>query len=97
VAYDSAASRYHPAVYQRKRSNLINITNTTLHRIFYFQPKNLSKLVLSRFKKALADGPKGTTMYDFAEVVGRAKESGLNEWERGTKEMLTVVSADGGE
>jgi hypothetical protein len=97
ASYDTAASRYHPAVYQRKRADLVTTIHTTLHPLFYSQLKNLSKLTLARFKKALGDGLKGNTTYDFAEVVGKAKESGLSEWEKGTKDMLKVVGGDGGE
>jgi len=53
ASYDSAASRYHPTVYQRKRADLVATIHTTLHPIFYSQLKNLSKLALSHFKEAL--------------------------------------------
>jgi hypothetical protein len=69
-------------VYQRKRANLIHTIHTTLHPIVYSQLKNLGKSTVPRFKKALADGLKGTATYDFAEVVGRAKGSGLSGWDR---------------
>ncbi|KIM21081.1 hypothetical protein M408DRAFT_333668 [Serendipita vermifera MAFF 305830] len=95
--YDQAASRYHPAVYQRKRDDLVTTIHTTLHPIFYSQLKNLSKLTLAKFKKALGDGLKANTTYDFAEVVGKAKDTGLGEWEAATKDMLSVVGEKGGE
>ena len=43
------------------------------------------------------NGPKGNATYKFAEIVGNAEKSGLNEWERITMEMLNVIRADGGE
>jgi hypothetical protein len=74
-------------VYRCKRADLINI-HTTLHQRFYSQLKNLSKLNLARFKRARGR-LKGTTTSDLADVVERAKESGLSEWE------MSVVSAGG--
>ncbi len=57
--FDHAASRYHKQVYQRKRVDLLKTIHTTLHPIFYNQLKNLSKLTVIRFKKALVAGLKG--------------------------------------
>lgn len=97
ASYDHAASRYHAAVYQKKRSDLVNTIHTTLHPIFYSQLKNLSKLTLARFKKALADALKGDAGYDFADVVSKAREAGLQGWEASTVEMLRVVDERGGD
>jgi hypothetical protein len=57
--FDHAASRYHKQVYQRKRADLLKTIHTTLHPLFYNQLKNLSKLTVIRFKKALGAGLKG--------------------------------------
>jgi len=57
--FDHAASRYHKQVYQRKRADLLKTIHTTLHPLFYNQLKNLSKLTVTRFKKALGAGLKG--------------------------------------
>jgi len=57
--FDQAASRYHKQVYQRKRVDLLKSIHTTLHPLFYNQLKNLSKLAVTRFKKALGAGLKG--------------------------------------
>ena len=97
ATYDSAASRYDPAVYHRKRVELVNIIHTTLYPIFDSQLKKVSKCTLTRFKKALKDGLEGKTAYNFTRVVEDAKESGLNQWDKSTKEMLEVVQPDGGE
>lgn len=57
--FDHAASRYHKQVYQRKRLDLFKSIHTTLHPLFYNQLKNLNKLAVTRFKKALGAGLKG--------------------------------------
>jgi hypothetical protein len=68
----------------------------TLLPIFCTQLTNLSNLTVSRFNEALSDGLKRDTIYDFAEVVAMAKESGLDEWDVSTREMLKAADADGG-
>ena len=57
--FDYAASRYHKPVYQCKRVDLLKSIHTTLHPPFYNQLRNLSKLAVTRFKKALSAGLKG--------------------------------------
>lgn len=94
ASYDTAASRYHKAVYTKKRADLVTTIHTTLHPLFYSQLKSLSKLTLARFKKTLTETLKADASYDFAEVVSRTKVDGLKKWEESTKEMLAVVKGD---
>ncbi|KAG1750326.1 RHD3/Sey1, partial [Suillus paluster] len=70
--YDCDASRYHQGVYQRKRTDLLGVLNSTLSPLFLGQLKNLHKSCLSSFKKELLHGLCGEE-YDFADVIGEAR------------------------
>ncbi|KAF5351989.1 hypothetical protein D9756_007623 [Leucocoprinus leucothites] len=78
--YDRDASRYHKAVYTRKRADLTAALDSTLSPLFLGQLKNLHKFCLVQFKKALLNGLKGDE-YDFGDVVlkARAKWEGMFE------------------
>lgn len=59
-------------MYKRKRADLVKVLDSTLEPLFVGQLKNLHKLNLGGFKKALSDGMKGES-YNFADVVKAAK------------------------
>jgi hypothetical protein len=88
--YDRDASRYHQAVYNRKRSDLVAVLDAALSPFFLGQLKNLHKYCLVQFKKTLLDGLKGEE-YDFGDVVvkGRAK------WESQFKETAKEAFVEG--
>ncbi|KXN90981.1 Protein SEY1 [Leucoagaricus sp. SymC.cos] len=87
IWYDRDASRYHKAVYARKRADLISALDSTLSPLFLGQLKNLHKLCLVQFKKALFDGLKGEE-YDFSDVVMKARAKWEGKFEEDTKEAL---------
>ncbi|PAV18578.1 root hair defective 3 GTP-binding protein [Pyrrhoderma noxium] len=72
--YDKDASRYHKAVYQRKRADLLNVIDSVLSPLFLGQLKNLHKSVLSAYKKEMVEGIRGEG-YNFAEICGKAQEA----------------------
>ena len=68
--FDRDASRYHAAVYQRKRLDLLSSLHASLSPLYLGQLKNLHKAVGARFVKDLTAGLKEPG-YDFADVVQR--------------------------
>ena len=85
--YDRDASRYHKAVYARKRTDLLAALDSTLSPLFLGQLKNLHKFSLVQFKKALLDGLKGEE-YDFGSVMAEAKTKWETKFEEGAKEAF---------
>jgi hypothetical protein len=82
--FDRDASRYHPAVYARKRIDLIKQLDSSLSPLFLGQLKNLHKNAVLRFRTEVADELKGDT-YDFAEVTARIRDSVRDEFVLGAK------------
>ena len=72
--YDREASRYHQAVYKRKRADLIGTLDSTLSPLFLGQLKNLHKVALVSFKAETVAGLK-VEGYNFADVVKKARAS----------------------
>lgn len=85
--YDRDASRYHKAVYTRKRADLTAALDSTLSPLFLGQLKNLHKFCLVQFKKALLDGLKGEE-YDFGHVVANARAKWESKFEESAKEAF---------
>lgn len=73
TAFDAAASRYHPAVYARKRAELLAKMNASLSPLFVGQLKNLSKSVVKEFKQSMARELKKDG-YDFGALVQQANK-----------------------
>ncbi|KAI5475047.1 GTP-binding protein Sey1 [Pseudohyphozyma bogoriensis] len=86
ATFDAAASRYHSGVYTRKRAELLAKLNSTLSPFFLSHLKNLHKLVLKDFRKAIQDGLK-VDGYDFAEVVKATRKTAEEEFVKGAKEV----------
>lgn len=85
--YDRDASRYHQAVYKRKRADLISVLDSTLSPLFLGQLKNLHKSCLVAFKKEMHEGMRGEG-YNFAEVVTAVRARCEKNFVDGGKEAL---------
>ncbi|EJD03026.1 root hair defective 3 GTP-binding protein [Fomitiporia mediterranea MF3/22] len=83
--YDKDASRYHQGVYQRKRSDLLNVIDSVLSPLFLGQLKNLHKSVLVAFKKEMQEGMR-VEGYNFADVCSQARELCEKRFVNGAKE-----------
>ncbi|KAM0748378.1 root hair defective 3 GTP-binding protein [Meredithblackwellia eburnea MCA 4105] len=86
TTFDTAASRYHSGVYTRKRVELVAKLNTTLSPFYLAHLKNLHKIVLKDFRKAIQDGLK-VEGYDFAAVVKDTRAKAETEFIQGAKEV----------
>ena len=73
-SFDVAASRYHPAVYQRKRTELLSKMNGNLGPLFVGQLKNLHKAIVKDFRSSLTNALKQEG-YNFAELVKSANDA----------------------
>lgn len=71
--FDRDASRYHAAVYQKKRTDLLTSLHVAVSPLFLGQLKNLHKILAAQFVKHLSSGLKEPG-YDFAEVVSRLEK-----------------------
>ncbi|KAI0036903.1 protein SEY1 [Vararia minispora EC-137] len=85
--FDQNASRYHQGVYKRKRLDLIGSLDAVLSPLFLGQLKNLHKAVLADFKADIhrrlqAEG------YNFADVVGSARDRAEKTFTGGAKEAV---------
>jgi hypothetical protein len=69
-AFDTAASRYHQGVYQRKRADLLTNLYAALSPIYVGQLKNAHKTATKKFITDIGNDLKAPS-YDFAEVVKR--------------------------
>ena len=72
AAFDRDASRYHAAVYQRKRAELLAKMHASLSPLFLGQLKNLHKSVLKQYRADISTGLKADG-YDFASVIETAR------------------------
>ena len=87
--YDREASRYHQAVYKRKRADLIGTLDSTLSPLFLGQLKNLHKAVLVSFKAETVAGFK-VDGYNFADVVSKARVGAETHFSDGAQEAVVV-------
>ncbi|CAG8572725.1 1501_t:CDS:10 [Diversispora eburnea] len=71
--FDKDASRYLAEVYKRKRTEILNKTNSQLHVFFTGQLKNLTKKSITSFTALVQEKLKGE--YDFSEVVSHARQN----------------------
>ncbi|CAG8479414.1 4823_t:CDS:10 [Paraglomus brasilianum] len=85
--FDKDASRYHAEVYKRKRAEILNKTNSTLHVFYLGQLKNLTKKALTTFKTIVQERLKGDK-YDFAEVVMEARQKSEGLFLEGAKAIV---------
>jgi hypothetical protein len=85
--YDRDASRYHPGVYARKRTDLLAALDGVLSPLFLGQLKNLHKMCLVAFKSEMLAALRGEG-YDFADVVSQARTRCLGRFEAGAREAM---------
>jgi protein SEY1 len=91
--FDTAASRYHQGVYQRKRQDFIAQLGAALLPLFTGQLKNLHRQVLSNFKADLTNGVRVGGEYDFGSIVTEARQRAESTFESGAKEALGVTNS----
>lgn len=77
--FDKDASRYHAEVYKRKRLELLEKLNTALLPLFLGQLRNLHKILIALFKKAIVDRLRGDS-YDFGQVVSDERKKALTKY-----------------
>ncbi|WVO19367.1 protein SEY1 [Cryptococcus decagattii] len=85
--FDRDASRYHSAVYQRKRLDLLSSLHASLSPLFLGQLKNLHKIETAKFSKDIVAGVKEPG-YDFAVVVEEGKKRARERFLTGAKEIM---------
>ena len=91
--FDRDASRYHSAVYQRKRAVLLGALHASLSPLYLGQLKNLHKQAIVRFDKDLKAGL-GKAGYDFGELVSESKGAAREFFESGAKgEQMSQILA----
>ena len=91
--FDTEASRYHKAVYQRKRVELETKIDGRLKALFLGQLSAAHKSGVQEFSDAVSGavkaGQKKGASYDFAEIVTEQKKVALQKFDREAK--ATVV------
>ncbi|GAA5942097.1 hypothetical protein JCM3775_007400 [Rhodotorula graminis] len=91
VAYDTAASRYHPAVYARQRAELVAKVHSALAPLFATQLKSAHKGLLRAYRVEIEDALKGDG-YDFARVVAEARARAERTFEEEAKRVTLEES-----
>ncbi|EXJ93840.1 protein sey1 [Capronia coronata CBS 617.96] len=90
--FETEASRYHKAVYQRKRTELESKIDTRLKALFAGQLNAAHKDGVQQFSDAVSAavkaGQKKGASYDFAEIVKEQKEVALQRFESHAKEAV---------
>lgn len=91
VAYDTAASRYHPAVYARQRAELVDKVHSALAPLFATQLKSAHKGLLRAYRVEIEEALKGDG-YDFARVVTEARARAERSFEEEAKRVTLEES-----
>lgn len=91
--FDRDASRYHSAVYQRKRLDLLSSLHASLSPLFLGQLKNLHKIETAKFSKDIVAGVKEPG-YDFAVVVEEGKKLARGRFLTGAKGSCCPLFCD---
>ncbi|RMZ87108.1 hypothetical protein DV736_g5667, partial [Chaetothyriales sp. CBS 134916] len=90
--FDTEASRYHKAVYQRKRVELESKMDARLKSLFAGQLTAAHKQGVEDFSNAVSDavkaGQKKGASYDFAEIVTQQKKAALKRFDSVAKASL---------
>ena len=87
AAFDRDASRYHAAVYQRKRAELLAKMHASLSPLFLGQLKNLHKSVLKQYRADISTGLKADG-YDFASVIETARTNAESTFRSSADAMI---------
>ncbi|KAI9679204.1 MAG: Dynamin-like GTPase that mediates homotypic ER fusion [Caeruleum heppii] len=94
--FETEASRYHKAVYTRKRAELCSKVDARLRTLFQGQLSALHKLGIDHFSEAVSTavkaGQKKGNSYDFAEIVTR-ETRGATNWYETQAESAKVTGA----
>ncbi|EKV06783.1 Protein sey1 [Penicillium digitatum] len=94
-SFETAASRYHKGVYQRKSAELQGKVDTRLKALFHGQLSAAHKSGIRDFSDsvsaAVKDGQKKGGSYDFAEIVTKEAQSSLEKFE----EVASSTLVDG--
>jgi len=92
TGFETEASRYHKAVYGRKKTELESKIDGRLKVLFSGQLSAAHKLGVSSFSKAVIGavktGQKKGASYDFGEIVDRLKTIALDRFEKEAKGVL---------
>ncbi|KAF9115300.1 Dynamin-like GTPase that mediates homotypic ER fusion [Mortierella sp. AM989] len=83
-SFDKDASRYHPEVYKRKRSEVLSKANSMLESYFVGQLKNLHKQAVLQFSTQLQQALKSDGA-EFASVSSAAKKDATEFFLTGAK------------
>ncbi|KAF9119381.1 Dynamin-like GTPase that mediates homotypic ER fusion [Mortierella sp. 14UC] len=83
-SFDKDASRYLPAVYQRKRTEVLTKANSMLESYFVGQLKNLHKKAVSNFTLQLQQALKGEGA-EFGKVAAATKKEAVDFFLKGAK------------
>ncbi|KAI8080051.1 RHD3/Sey1 [Halteromyces radiatus] len=86
-AFDKNASRYHQAVYQKKRQDMLTKLNTQLNVYFVGQLKNLHKKAMLLFETTLKQELKKPN-YNFSQVVQDALHQATDVFLSGAKALV---------
>ncbi|KAI9305421.1 RHD3/Sey1 [Cunninghamella echinulata] len=86
-SFDKNASRYHQAVYQKKRSEMLIKLNTQLNVFFVGQLKNLHKKAITMFESNLKDELKKPS-YNFAIAVSQSLKGANDYFLEGAKAII---------
>lgn len=88
--FDRDASRYHSAVYQRKRLDLVASLHASLSPLFLGQLKNLHKIETAKFSRDIVAGVKEPG-YDFGTIVEEGKKGARERFMAGAKGSCVVL------
>lgn len=84
-SFEGEASRYHKGVYERQKEELETTVDSRLKILFDGQLSAAHKLGLISFNnavsKAVQDGSKSGSQYDFAEIVELEKKKAISQFE----------------
>ena len=89
--FETEASRYHKAVYQRKRTELESKTDTRLKALFAGQLTAAHKSGITKFSEAVSSAVKAGQKkgaYDFASIVSEQKKIALKDYEAHAKAVV---------
>ncbi|KAF7730665.1 Dynamin-like GTPase that mediates homotypic ER fusion [Apophysomyces ossiformis] len=86
-AFDKSASRYHQAVYQKKRADMLAKLNTQLNVFFVGQIKNLHKKAIAMFNDSLKAELKKPS-YNFADAVQSCLKTANDYFLEGAKAIV---------
>ncbi|QDS76729.1 Protein sey1 [Venturia effusa] len=95
--FETEASRYHKAVYERKHAELVENVDKRLKDLFHNQIQAVHKSGITEFSDGVAaavkSGQKKGSTYDFAEIVSSEKKSAYKRFE--TVAAATAVEGAG--